>query len=285
MHVLVTGAGGRIGRPVTARLSKAGHRVRALVLSRDATELSGVSEVVLGDATDPLAASHAVQGVDAVVHLAAHPGPVVEAQDVFINNVTATFVLLEAAARVGVRRAIIASSMAALGLSWASRFRSPDYVPVDEHHPLRPEESYGLSKQVDEATAEMMARRYEMTVLAYRFCYTTSVDEIEARAIKIASDAGESTRSAKELWAYLDVRDAADAVLAGLERPLSGFHTINIAAPETLVSAPTAELLQRWHPTAEARGTLVGRQSPYAIDKAAELLGFSAKHLLPPTAD
>ena len=143
-----------------------------------------------------------------------------------LNNVTATFVLLEAAARVGVRRAIIASSMAALGLSWASRFRSPDYVPVDEHHPLRPEESYGLSKQVDEATAEMMARRYEMTVLAYRFCYTTSVDEIEARAIKIASDAGESTRSAKELWAYLDVRDAADAVLAGLERPLSGFHAI-----------------------------------------------------------
>ncbi len=284
MHVLVTGAGGRIGRPVTARLSKAGHRVRALVLSADAGQLPGVTEVVLGDATDPVVVSDAVQDVDALVHLAAIPGPVEEA-NVFVNNVTATFILLDMAGRVGVRRAIIASSMAALGLSWASRFRSPDYVPLDEEHPLRPEESYGLSKQVDEATAEMIARRYEMTVLAYRFCYTTTVDEIAARAVKIATDPEESARSAKELWAYLDVRDAAEAVLAGLQRPVSGFHVINIAAPETLASAPTAELLQRWHPTTEARRTLVGRHSPYAMNKAAELLGFTATRLIPPPAD
>jgi nucleoside-diphosphate-sugar epimerase len=282
VRVLVTGAGGRIGRPVTARLSKAGLQVRALVLSRDASPLPGVSEVVIGDATDPLTVSGAVQGVDALVHLAANPGPVAEAQDVFTNNVTATFVLLEMAARAGVRRAIIASSMAALGLSWASGFRSPDYVPVDEDHPLRPEESYGLSKQVDEATGEMMARRYAMTVLAYRFCYTTSVDEIAVRAVKIVSDPEESTRSAKELWAYLDVRDAADAVLAGLERELSGFHAINIAAPQTLAAAPTAELMRLWHPTTEVRGILVDRQSPYATDRAAELLGFSAKHFVQP---
>ena len=284
MRVLVTGAGGRIGRPVTARLSEAGYQVRALVLSTDAGHLPDVSEVVLGDATDPVVVSDAVEDVDALVHLAAIPGPMEEA-NVFVNNVTATFVLLEMAARVGVHRAIIASSMAALGLSWARRFRSPDYVPLDEEHPLRPEESYGLSKQVDEATAEMIARRYEMTVLAYRFCYTTTVDEITERAIQITSDPEESERSAKELWAYLDVRDAADAILAGLERPISGFHVINIAAPETLASAPTAELLQRWHPTTEARCTLVGRQSPYAISKATQLLGFSATRLIRPPVD
>jgi nucleoside-diphosphate-sugar epimerase len=171
---------------------------------------------------------------------------------------------------------ITASSLSALGLPWAEQLRSPDYVPVDEEHPLRPEESYGLSKQVDEATAAMVSRRYGATVLAYRFPYTTSAEAIAERAAKVAQDPSDG---AKDLWAYLDVRDAASAVLAGVERQIDGFQVLQVVAPDTLSSVPTAELLERFHPHAERRAVFEGRETPYTRRRAQDLLGFHAAHL------
>ena len=285
MRVLVTGAGGRIGTRVTARLSQAGHVVRAFALPSDAAMLTGVAEVHLGDATSPPSVREALEGVDAVVHLATIPAPMDEPVHIFTNNVTATFILLEMAAQASVTRAIIASSMSALGLSWAPDFRSPYYVPVDEEHPLRPEDCYSLGKQVDEATAAMMARRHGMTVLAYRFPYTTNVEEITARSAEIERDPEEAERAAKALWGYLDVLDAAEAVLAGLESSVSGFQVINVVAPESLAAAPTANLLARYHPSAELRTTFQGRQGLYTTDRAAELIGFTATRLISAALD
>jgi nucleoside-diphosphate-sugar epimerase len=282
MRVLVTGAGGLIGREVSVALAAAGHAVRALVREEDAATLpDAVEETLLGDVTSPDVVRRAVEGIESVVHLAAIPSPRGEAVVVFANNVTATFTVLDLAARAGVRRLLTASSISALGLAWAERLRSPDYVPVDEEHPLRPEECYALSKQVDECTAQMIARRYGAAVLAYRFPFTARREDIESRAARVASDPGEGS---KELWAYLDVRDAARAVRAGVERPIDGYHAVQVVAPDTLSPLPTAELVERFHATAERRAPLEGRSALYTQHRAVELLGFKAERLRSSTA-
>ena len=53
---------------------------------------------------------------------------------------------LEAAERGGVGRFVLASSEAVLGFAYRTRDLKPDYFPIDEDHPLRPQDSYGLSK-------------------------------------------------------------------------------------------------------------------------------------------
>jgi nucleoside-diphosphate-sugar epimerase len=276
--VVVTGAGGRIGSAASAALAEAGFDVRALVREEDAASVPGtVAEIVVGEVADPAIVRRAVDGAGAVVHLAAIPTPQGEAVDVFTNNVTATFTVLDLAARAGVGRLLLASSISALGLAWAEGPRSPDYVPVDEEHPLRPEECYALSKQVDEQTGAMLARRYGATVLAYRFPFTASAADIAARAARVAGDPSEGSR---ELWAYLDVRDAAGALVRGVEASLdAGFNALNVVAPDTLSPLPSAELVARFHPGAEVRAELRGRQSLYSRSRAERLIGFHAEHL------
>ncbi|GAA2758287.1 NAD-dependent epimerase/dehydratase family protein [Actinopolymorpha rutila] len=277
MRILVTGAGGAIGGAATAWLVRTGHEVRALVREDDTPPDTDGVEVERGDATDPTAVSRAVTGVDAVVHLAATPAPLGRPEDVFVNNSCATLVVLQYAAEAGVGRAVIASSVSALGLAWAREVNSPAYVPIDEDHPFWPEESYGLSKQVDEATAAMIHRRFGMPILAYRFPFTTSAKALAERAAQVRADPAEAVR---ELWAYLDLRDAAEAIRLGVESGVPGFHPVYVMAPDTLADRPTAELIARYHPGSEVRTPLVGRQTPYVITRAEELLGFHARHLV-----
>lgn len=278
MLVLVTGAGGRIGAPVSTTLTAAGHDVRALVRPADAPGVpEAVDDVVLGDITDSGLVAGALDGVDAVVHLAAVASPRGEPIELLTNNSIGTFCVLDLAGRAGVRRLITASSISALGMAWAEELRSPDYLPLDEEHPLRPEECYGLSKQVDECSAAMVARRYGATVLAYRFPFTAGADDVAGRATAVNED---PATAAKELWAYLDVRDAAAAVLAGVERPIEGYHALHVVAPDTLSLLATEELVERFHPTATRRRPIVGRETLFTRQRARALLGFRAEHLV-----
>lgn len=278
MEVLITGAGGGMGRAVTECLLDRGYRVRALARDGDAPPRRTGVEVIVGDAGDPEVVGPAVRGVDAVVHLAAIPAPVGPPEVVFTNNVRATFVVLEAAGRAGVRRAVIASSISALGMAWARQVVSPQYVPVDEDHPFWPEEPYALSKQVDEATAAMQSRRYGLTVLCYRFPFTSVAEEIHRRAARVRADPTEAVR---ELWAYLDYRDAAEALRLGVESDLTGSHVLTVTAPDTLADQPTRELLTRFHPTTQIRSALPGRQTAYSTERTERLLGFRAQYLAP----
>ena len=71
----------------------------------------------------------------------------------FGNNTLATFAALQAAGAVGITRVVIASSVSAYGTAWSPRPTRARYVPVDEDHPMRAADPYGLSKEVDERTA------------------------------------------------------------------------------------------------------------------------------------
>jgi len=99
-----------------------------------------------------------------------------------------------------------------------------------------------------------------------------------ARAVAVAAD---PAILANELWAYLDIRDAARAFALALEREVPGWNVVNVMAPDTNAAEPTADLLARFHPTTRLRRPIEGRQVPFDLTRARDLLGFEAEHLLP----
>lgn len=276
-RVLVTGAGGMIGRAVVDDLVAQGLAVTAL--ERVEPEGLPVDRMVVGDAGDPDAVDEALVDVDAVVHLAAVPAPVLGTPlEVFGNNTRATFVVLEAAGQRGIRRVAMSSSYGITGLPWAAQPLHPAYVPIDEGLPPQVEDPYGLSKQVDEATAQMMARRYDLTVIALRLPF---VANDRRRRDRLAATTADPVIGSTEMWAYLDLRDAARALRLALVAPASGFHAVLVAAPETLAPYATEDLLARYHPSVPVRKTLRGRAVPMDLSKVEELLGFTAEHQVP----
>jgi nucleoside-diphosphate-sugar epimerase len=275
-RVLVTGAGGLIGRSVVDLLIARGVAVTALVLD-DPGDLPA-DRLLVGDAGDTDLIRTALRDADAVAHLAALPSPNHAAPiDVFARNTRATFAVLEEAGRSGIRRAMIASSYSILGLPWAARRLHPDYYPIDERLPVQVEDPYGLSKQVDEATAAMMTRRYGMALVALRFPFVGGSERIGERLASTIADPGSA---AADSWAYLDVRDAAEATWRAFTAALKGFHALFVAAPEILAPYPTEALIAAYHPQTTLRRRLPGREVPIDLSAAQRLLGFTARHVV-----
>jgi nucleoside-diphosphate-sugar epimerase len=277
-RVLVTGAFGLIGTEVVATLRA--HDIAVTALTQHPPEPAAsadVDRVVVGDAGDVDVVRRALADVDAVAHLAAMPSPNhADAAEVFTGNTRATFVVLDEAGRAGVRRAMIASSYSILGLPWAQRRLHPPYYPIDEHTPLQIEDPYGLSKQVDEATADMIGRSYGTDIVALRFPFVGGDDRIQQRLAETIRDPGSV---AADSWTFLDLRDAGEATYRALTAPLHGVHRLFVAASEILAPYPTEHLIRTYHPDSELRRPIPGRAAPLDLEPARRLLGFSARHV------
>ncbi len=272
-RVLVTGAAGRLGSEVLRVLAAQG----ASVVGLDRADPGTVETFFTGSASDVDLVAKAVAGVDAVVHLAALPSPEHGTpEEVFVGNAAATFVVLDQAARAGVTKAVIASSLSITGLPFAPRPAAPDYVPIDEAMPLQAADPYALSKQADEATAAMIARRDGMSVVALRFPKLGTPEFLDEYARQYRDEPG---AGAHELWSYLDMRDAATACWLGLTAEVVGACPLYLAAPETLSPYPTEDLLARYLPDVPRRRALSGRTVPIDTSAATELLGFTPEHL------
>ncbi len=280
MRVLVTGGSGRLGQYVVRDLADHGYDVVnadrrppvAGAVAADAahfreTDLSNVGQV-----------AGALVGCEAVIHLGAIPAPYGHADEVvFSGNTGATFAVLQAASLLGVGKAVVASSISALGTAWAPRRFPPLYAPVDEEHPLLVHDAYGLSKEVDERTCEMFHRRTGMSVLAHRFHWIAYAEEAAAKAAELRADPTVDDWW-RLLWGYVDVRDAAAACRLGIESTGLGFEAFNIVAADTLSETPTEELLRRHTPQVDLRRPLMGTASAFAIEKARRLLGYVPRH-------
>jgi nucleoside-diphosphate-sugar epimerase len=275
-RVLVTGAAGRLGQIVLSALSAAGTKTTGLVLARDVPPDLAADEVVIGDARDVHAVKQALKDVDAVVHLAAIPSPSGgTAEEVFCGNSGATFTVLEQAGQMGVRHAVVAGSHSVTGLPFATRSRTPAYLPVDEQLPLQIEDPYALSKQADEATSSMMWWRHGLSVFVLRFPFLGDEhDRLPTRAAKFTAD---PATGAAELWGYLDYRDAADSCVAALTRRRPGCHVVTLGAPTTLAPYPTEQLLDAFLPHVPRRTAFPGRSGLFDLTRARELLDFNPR--------
>jgi nucleoside-diphosphate-sugar epimerase len=273
-RVLVTGAAGLVGTAVLDLLAARDIPVTALVL-QPAPSL-GADRVVVGDARDADVVGDALRDADAVIHLAAIPTPDKDPdEEVFGRNTLATFTVLNQAARAGITNAAFASSYAICGLPFARKPLRLPYLPIDAQLPLQITDPYALSKRVDEATAEMIAKRYDMTLVGLRMPFVgTPAGRLAEQAARLHA---KPELGAADVWSYLDARDAARALVAALTPARAGNHVLYVAAPETLSPRPTEWLLDTFHPGVP-RPHFPGRTVPIDLRAAAELIAFTAEH-------
>lgn len=276
-RIAVTGGSGKLGRAVVADLLAHGDDV--VVLDRTPPPPSRALYVEV-DLTDPGQALEALTAVDdryrrvdALVHLAAIPGPGVRTNAAtFTHNATTTYNVFAAARAAGIRSVVWASSETLLGLPFDT---PPPYVPVDEEYAVRPETSYALAKAVEEEMARHFTRwDPELTMTGLRFSNVMEPDDYAAFP---GFDADPAAR-AWNLWAYIDARDGAQAVRLALQRPGPGLEVLVIANADTVMSTPTADLVARHLPGVEVRGPLEGHTTLLGIDRARRVLGYEPQH-------
>ena len=274
MKIVVTGGSGKLGRTVVKYLVAEGHEV--LNLDRDGARSHDLVVVDLKDYGQVVDAVLGVDdrhsGFDAIVHLGAIPAPgLVPDVATFHNNILSTYNVFQAARRAGIKRVVYASSETVLGLPFDI---DPPYLPVDEEYPARPESTYSLVKHLEEQMAIQLTRwDPELSITALRF---SNVKDPEDYAAFPAFDADASLRK-WNLWGYIDGRDGAQAVLRALQNAKPGFEAFIIAAADTVMSRPNAELAAEVFPGVELRevgenDTLLG------IDKARRMLGYAPEH-------
>jgi nucleoside-diphosphate-sugar epimerase len=239
MQVLVTGSRGRVGRATMRRLVAAGHQVTGADLAQPTYNwrAPGTPAYVRADLTDAgeayalignAPAGPGYRPFDAVVHAAAIPAPGQHApHTVFTTNVAATFNVVEACLRSGVRRFVNISSEAISGVIFAERRDWPDYLPVDENLPLRPQDPYALSKLVGEQICDAAVRRSELRCISLRPVW---VQDADSYPINIGPLLADRSRPSVLGWSYVDVEDLADAILLSVESELDGHEVFYVAA-------------------------------------------------------
>ncbi len=251
--VLVTGGSGRLGRFVVDALIP-GCRVSVLDIAPPRQEVP-FHEVDILDA-DAVAA--AMAGHEAVIHLAGFDDGKAEREAQYIaTNVTGSWNVLEAAAHAGVRHVVVASSVAAYGLR-PGRKPDPEYLPIDEAHPLRSDDAYGLSKHLIEITCENLSARGPLSIVCLRPTLIVTPEAEPAILAQLALPdpdadpppvalAGGGVRPCGALSAtraYVRSRDAAECFRRALDYDARRFDVFNVSAADTIGRVHTLPRLE-----------------------------------------
>jgi nucleoside-diphosphate-sugar epimerase len=183
-----------------------------------------------------------------------------------------TFNVFWAAVRLGIRRIVYASSETVLGLPFDV---PPPYIPVDEDYPPRPESVYSIVKVLEEQLATELVRWHpEVSITALRFS-NVMVPEDYAEFPSFDADA---LLRKWNLWGYIDARDGAHAIERALETAPPGFDNFIIAAADTVMSRPNAELVEEVFPGVPVKAELGEHDTLLSIGKARRLLGYQPQH-------
>ena len=313
LKVLVTGGSGTIGGYVLRELLQAGHSVTSF--SRTAPRVEGAG-FVLGDIMEPSQLADACQDQDAVIHLAAIPGPGRATPAQLLNvNVIGTVNVLEAAVHAGIGKVVFASSGAATGFSFQKRDTVPQYLPIDEEHLCEPQDEYGLSKLLGELTCKRYSDAFGIQTICLRinnnwylerasaevavrsgWAQQFTVEELwRERYLKTIEDEGDWPTPGppaphKILWAFTDARDAAQAFRLAVENETIEHEVFLINGDDTCSKEPTPLLIDRLRssfgggeassagPDIPLKRQLEGHASLWSHEKATRLLGYSPKY-------
>jgi len=270
--IVVTGGSGKLGMWVIKDLIEHGYDV--LNVDQKAPK-ENLCDTVYADIKNLGEVYGALQGADAVIHLAAIPVAFLYANEVtFQNNVIATYNVLEAAAGLNIRKVVMASSETAYGIGFAKELHAPKYVPLDEEHPLLPEDPYGLSKVVSEETAKAFHRRTGMQIICLRFGYIHTMEMLR----EFPDFNKDPLQRVRNLWNYIDVRDAASACRLGAEANGLDCVSLNIVADETCMDIKSRDLMAAIFPEVMIREPLENYEGLMSNKKAKKVLGWQPQY-------
>ncbi len=222
MNALVTGATGHLGFHACRTLAEAGHTVRAT----DREFRAGLPmRVEIADLLDQPACYRLLEGVEAVVHLGNHPAfRGRDAQRVFNENMAMNMNVFQAAADVGVKKIIFASSVQVISGNRDEHEppggQCPPYLPMDGDVPPNPGNPYALSKQLGEQMLAYFARQAGIVCVAIRLPWLVNDDHLAW----IKANPPRSPGGRGEAFTFLHFQDAASLLQAVLDAPLTGFR-------------------------------------------------------------
>jgi nucleoside-diphosphate-sugar epimerase len=274
MHIAVTGSSGLLGRATVDRLRADGHTVLGIDLAGAAGE--GFTRVDLTDYGQTLDSMLGITarhtGLDAIVHLAAIPvNGLVPDATTFHTNMAVSFNVFFAAMRAKVRTIVYASSITAMGFPFEE---APPSLPVDELATAA-NNTYGLGKVLEEAMAAQLVRwDPALSITALRYTNVVPADGYDS-----FERADDPAYRRDLIGSYVDARDGALAVALALQHAQPGFEVYNVAAPDSGLTIPSAELASAWFPGTPVTKQLGEFESLMSTDKAQQRLGFEAKHL------
>jgi UDP-glucose 4-epimerase len=221
---LITGAHGQVGRRTVARLEQAGWDARGfdLKFGDDVRDLEAVLD--------------AAEGCEVIVHAGAiaHDSAGTPA-DIVATNVLGTWHVLLAAERWRVSRVIYFSSAQVFG--FAEGEGTPDYLPVDDAHPLRASRPYGMSKRLAEEMCDAWTSR-------------TAIPTLVLRPVMILDDDGLKlmAESQAELGAFVHVDDVVDATFRAVYERGPGHHRMTLCGPGAFDTSLARHVLG-WSPS------------------------------------
>lgn len=273
MKIVVTGAAGKIGRWVVRVLLDAGNEV--IASDKKLREESASQNFIQADLRDYGQACQLIMGADAVVHLAAFPTDVRNtSQKIFENNMLVNFNVFEACKDWNIPKIVWASSETVLGYPFT--MEQLRYAPIDEDHPVVAKSSYAMVKLLSEHLAGMYHSLVRNQIVALRFANIYEPDEYT----KIPSHWSEQEKDhqKKNLWAYCDVRDAAQACLLALQKNNLNSSVFHITAADTIMNEPSEDLIRRFFPGLSLKRPLQGYETCMAINKARNVLGYTPQY-------
>lgn len=288
MRILFTGGAGKAGRHAIAYLLQQGHRVLNVDLAplalagvdnriADITDAGQMFDVMSSYAGfDELDPGTGVPRFDAVVHFAAVPRILLKSDnECFRVNTLGTYNVIDAALKLGVRKIVFASSETTYGVCFADGERKPDYLPLDENHPTVPEDSYAMSKVVNEATAQCFQRRSGADIYGLRI---NNVIEPEDYAAQFPDYMQNPSLRRRNFFAYIDARDLGHMVERCVQVDGLGYQVFNVSNDTHSVATSTSDLIAEYYADVPLTRQMDEQETFYSNAKAKALLGFNPQH-------
>jgi len=287
MRLLFTGGSGKAGKHCIDYLRNQGHtilNVDLIDLGHDSvqTRLADITDAgQIFDVMSSYANYHELdlgQGVpkfDAVIHFAAIPRLMMTSDnECYRVNTLGTYNVLDAAIKFGIKKVIFASSETTYGVCFADGEVKPDYLPIDENHPTIPQDSYAMSKVVNEATAKSFQRRSGIDIYGLRI---NNVIEPHEYKEKFPAYMENPDLRRRNIFSYIDARDLGQMVQKCLDTDGLGYEVFNVSNDDHSVGLSSEKLIETYYQNIEIKTPKV-LESFYSNEKAKKLLGFQPCH-------
>ena len=270
MRILLTGSSGRVGRNLLLDGLPQRHQVVAYDQLSPTEPLPNV-KYVQGSVLDRNHLSKAMEGVDAVIHLAGIPYDIPPLHQVFLVNVQGTYNALDLAVEHGVKHFLHMSSIMAYGFG---RNAAPSYLPVDEEHPALSCDTYGMGKLLTETLCRAFTEKHGLRTLCFRLTHFTSCSRPYPDVFPYQQKEG-----MEALHQYIESRDFAALMEASLAAVEVAHDVFLATAADSGHLRTTPEVIGQYHSEAELRYSKLQEDSPFiSMEKSRRLLNFVPRH-------